>query len=91
MLTKHNVYSAKVILFPDSDKVFIDFFTSDYDFSSFSGVQGRFSWGNLERSPTLYIIYMLFLDNPAMPSGFPSQTYFQYSTLSLLLSIPQRI
>lgn len=91
MLTKHNVYSAKVMLFPDSGKVFINFFSSDYGFSSFCGVQDRFSWENLDRSPTLYIIYMLFLDNTATPSGFPSQTYFQYSTLSLLLSTPQRI
>lgn len=31
------------------------------------------------------VFFMLFVGNPVLPSGFPSQTYFQYSTLSLLL------
>ena len=52
MLTKHNVYSAKVMLFSDSGKVFLIYFTSDYFFSSFRGFQDRFSWENLDRLPT---------------------------------------
>lgn len=52
MLTKHNVYSAKVMLFSDSTKVFLYYFTSEYVFSSFRGFQDRFSQENLDRSPT---------------------------------------
>ena len=53
MLTKYNVYSAKVLLFPDSCKVFPNYFSSDYIFSSFRGVQDRFSLENLDHSPTV--------------------------------------
>ena len=84
MLTKHNVYSAKVILFYDSTKGFIYYFTSEYVFSSFRGFQDRFSRENLDRSPTIIYMYYIVGDNPALLSGFPFQTYFQYSTLSLL-------
>ena len=59
MLTKHNVYSAKVILFSDSTKGFIYYFTSEYVFSSFRGFQDRFSRENLDRSPT--IVYMYYI------------------------------
>ena len=85
MLTKHNVYSAKVILFYDSTKGFIYYFTSEYVFSSFRGVQDRFSLKNLDRSPTIIYMYYIVGGNPALPLGFPSRTNFQYSTLSLLL------
>ena len=53
MLTKHNVYRTKVMLFSDSGKVFFIYFTSDYVFSSFRGVQDRFSFENLDHSPTI--------------------------------------
>lgn len=85
MLTKHNVYSAKVILFSDSTKGFLYYFTSEYVFSSFRGFQDRFSRENLDHSPTIIYMYYIVGGNPALPSGFPSRTNFQYSTLSLLL------
>lgn len=85
MLTKHNVYSAKVLLFSGSTKVFLYYFTSEYVFSSFRGFQDRFSQENLDRSPTTIYMYYIVWDNPALPSGFLSRTNFQYSTLSLLL------
>ena len=46
MLTKHNVYSVKVMLFLGFGKVFLVYFTSDSVFSSFRGVQDRFSLEN---------------------------------------------
>ena len=53
MLTKHNVYSAKVLFFFGSTKAFLIYFTSDYVFSAFCGVQDRFSFENLDHSPTI--------------------------------------
>ena len=53
MLTRHNVYSAKVMLFYGFGKVFLIYFTSDYVFSSFRGGQDRFSLENLDHSPTI--------------------------------------
>ena len=53
MLTKHNVYSAKVMLFYGFGKVFLIYFISDYVFSSSRGVQDRFSFENLDHSPTI--------------------------------------
>ena len=53
MLTKHNVYSAKVLFFSGFTKGFPNYFTSDYVFSAFCGVQDRFSLENLDRSPTI--------------------------------------
>ena len=40
MLTKHNVYSAKVLLFSDSGKVFIDYFSFCCVFYAFRGQSG---------------------------------------------------
>lgn len=40
MLTKHNVYSAKVLLFSDSCKVFIDYFSFCCVFYAFRGQSG---------------------------------------------------
>lgn len=53
MLTKHNVYSAKVLFFSGSTKGFLNYFTSDYVFSSFRGFHDRFSLENLDSSPTI--------------------------------------
>ena len=50
MLTKHNVYSVKVMFFWGFGKVFLVYFTSDSVFSSFRGVQDRFSLENLDHS-----------------------------------------
>ena len=57
MLTKHNVYSAKVVFFSGFGKVFLIYFTSDYVFSSSRGVQDRFSLENLDHSPTIMLIH----------------------------------
>ena len=44
MLTKHNVYSAKVLFFSGSTKVFLKYFTSDYVFLLFLGFRIGFLW-----------------------------------------------
>lgn len=40
MLTKHNVYSAKVMLFSDSTKGFLEYFTFRCVFYAFRGQSG---------------------------------------------------
>lgn len=82
MLTKHNVYSAKVMLFSDSTKGFLYYFTSEYVFSSFRGFQDRFSRENLDHSPT--IIYVLYCRGQ---SGFAVGLSVS-DKLSVLNSIP---
>lgn len=83
MLTKHNVYSAKVILFSDSTKGFLYYFTSEYVFSSFRGFQDRFSQENLDRSPT--IIYVLYCRGQSgFAVGLSVSDILGYSTPSLL-------
>ena len=61
MLTKHNVYSVKVMFFWDFGKVFLIYFMSDSVFSSFRGVQDRFSLENLDHSPTILSLVSLAL------------------------------
>lgn len=90
MLTKHNVYSAKVILFSDSTKGFIYYFTSEYVFSSFRGFQDRFSQENLDRSLTIIYMYYIVGDNPALLSGFPFQTYWGTQLYPYCSSTPPR-
>lgn len=58
MLTKHNVYSAKIMFFSCFGKVFLIYFISDYVFSSSRGVQDRFSLENLDHSPTIMLIHV---------------------------------